>query len=347
MTIISPKPDADCSYVFTNLTGSAVSNLGLSSTQQTFLNNLTSTQTQVAVQGSGSNGATPANTNNTPATQSGTGTVRGPVICNAPPLISGFDHIGRVLMCGFDANAERVQFAAQYFDGHTDTLDDTSLGAMCPGATDEASQNPVLYDCPDQASAQCIQPTMKPMDAIFKTPAQGSYSGLLWMIADALYQGAICVQNNCKALPTNTVRILNGSGYPLYRLLNMAAVYPGLASDLLNAYTSAIATQYVMDTLDKLMKIGAQPAIDLRTNPGLKPEAIAMVREQLMRLVRNADSTKNLVLERLAEKRKLVEIILQVNKTMQAEVIGQGLSGNTDLAVAIKRQSNAKATPGN
>jgi hypothetical protein len=97
-----------------------------------------------------------------------------------------------------------------------------------------------------------------------------------------------------------------------------------------------------MDTLDKLMRIGAQPAIDLRTNPGLKPESISMVREQLMSLTRNADATKNQVLARLDEKRKLVEVILRVNKTMQAEVIGQGLSGNTDLAVALKRQTNAK-----
>jgi hypothetical protein len=67
-----------------------------------------------------------------------------------------------------------------------------------------------------------------------------------------------------------------------------------------------------------------------------------MVREQLMALTRNADATKNQVLARLDEKRKLVEVILRVNKTMQAEVIGQGLSGNTDLAVALKRQTNAK-----
>jgi hypothetical protein len=342
MTIVSPKPDKDCSYVFTNLQASGVSSLGLSSTDQNTLNALTSIQSQSAIQATGSTGATPANANNTAAPVNATGTATGPVLCNAPPLLSGFDHIGRVLMCGYYTNTERVTFANQYFAGQQALLDQTSLGAMCPHLTDEDSQNPVLYDCPDKDSARCIQPAMKRMDTVFGNQAANGYTGLLWMIGDALYQGAICVESNCGALPANTVRILNGSGYPLYRLLNMAAVYPGLASDLLNAYTSAIATQYVMDTLDKLMRVGAQPAIDLRTNPGLKPESISMVREQLMTLVRNADATKNLVLERLAEKRKLVEVILQVNKTMQAEVIGQGLSGNTDLAVALKRQTNAK-----
>jgi hypothetical protein len=344
LTIISPTPDSDCKAIFANLTGSSSSNdTGLSSAEQSVLNNLTSTQTQVGVQGSNGQGATVNNTTDTPAQTQASGAAKGGVICNAPPLISGFEHIGRVLMCGYYTNSERAIFANQYFAGHVDLLDETSLGAMCPHTQNEDAQDPVLYDCKDKDSAQCINPSMKRMSTVFGSQQSNGYTGLLWMIGDALYQGAICVQNNCDlSQKTNTIAILNGSGYPLYRLLNMAAVYPGLASDLLNAYTSAIATQYVMDTLDKLMKIGAQPAIDLRTNPGLKPESISMVREQLMELTRNADSTKNLVLERLAEKRKLVEVILQVNKTMQAEVIGQGLSGNTDLAVALKRQTNAK-----
>jgi len=343
LTIISPKPGTDCKGVFANLTGSdTTSDPDLTAAEQNVLNNLTSTQTQIAVQGTNGKGATTANTNDTPAQTQASGAAQGAVICNAPPLISGFEHIGKVLMCGYYSNSERAIFANQYFDGVQSKLDNTSLGSMCPHLTDEASQDPVLYDCSDKDSAMCLQPSMRRMSTIFGGQTANSYTGLLWMISDALYQGAICVQKNCGTLPAKTISILNGSGYPLYRLLNMAAVYPGLASDLLNAYASAIATQYVMDTLDKLMRIGAQPAIDLRTNPGLKPESISMVREQLMALTRNADATKNQVLARLDEKRKLVEVILRVNKTMQAEVIGQGLSGNTDLAVALKRQTNAK-----
>ena len=111
-----------------------------------------------------------------------------------------------------------------------------------------------------------------------------------------------------------------------------------MAGELLEAYTSAIAAQYVMDTLDKVAAIGAQPAIDLRASKGLKPESISVVREHIMSMVRAGNESKLQVLERLAEKRKMVEVIMQVNKTLQAEVIGQGLAGNANLAINIKRQ---------
>ena len=163
------------------------------------------------------------------------------------------------------------------------------------------------------------------------------------MVGDALYDGVKRVRDNHPdGLADKTKKILNGSGWPLYRLINVAAVYPAMAGELLEAYTSAIAAQYVMDTLDKVSAIGAQPAIDLRSSKGLKPESISVVREHIMNMVRVGNEAKLQVLERLAEKRKMVEVIMQVNKTLQAEVIGQGLAGNANLAINIKRQQTTK-----
>jgi len=158
------------------------------------------------------------------------------------------------------------------------------------------------------------------------------------MVGDALQSGILAVRAN-EPLPDSTKAILNGSGWPLYRLLNMAAVYPALAGELVNAYTSAIAAQYAMDSLDKVARIGSQPGISMKTINGLRPQDITSVREHIMELIRQGNHTKTEVLSRLGEKRQLVEIIMQVNKTLQAEVIGQGLSGNTNLAVSIKRQT--------
>jgi hypothetical protein len=169
------------------------------------------------------------------------------------------------------------------------------------------------------------------------------HTGLGFMVADALYRGVGRVKTG-QALEPATVKVLNGSGWPLYRLLNMAAVYPGLADELLNAYASAIASQYAMDTLDKVARIGAQPAIDLRPALGTRPESIAEIREEINQMMRMGNDNRSQALARLAEKRQLVETIMQVNKALQAEVIGQGLSGNTQLAVSIKRQA-AAATP--
>jgi hypothetical protein len=346
MTIVSPKPANDCSFIFANLHGSSsLNDTGISASDQVTIDHLLSTQSALVVTSSTGGEPTVNDQKVTPANGDATGAAVGQVVCNAPPILTGFDSVGRVLMCGFNVSGEKIAFAAQYYNGSLPQLNNTSLGALCPTMTTDDAQNPMIYDCPDAASTGCIQPMVKRFDTLFPSRDSGTYTGLAWMIADALYKGAQVIENNSGPLPAATIRILTGSGYPLYRLLNMAAVYPGMAADLLNAYTSAIATQYVLDTLDKLTRIGAQPAINIANNPGLKPESISVVREQLMTLVRMGDATKTLPLERLAEKNKLIDVILNVNKTLQAEVIGQGLTGNNDLAVALKRQESSQATP--
>lgn len=351
MTVISPEPDKDCKPAFSDLVGSAtaLTNGGttgqeLTVSEKAVLQNLIASQETKAIEAPSATASPSTNDDKSkaPTTAAG-GTAKGLNICNAPPVITGIDAVGRSLMCGFNGNTERENFANRYYKGDVSKVNSTSLGVMCPHLENKDSFDPLVYSCRD-SSADCLKPKMVRLSSVMPSGAVSGYTGLAWMVGDALFDGAAQVRANLP-LAGKTKKILNGSGWPLYRLINMAAVYPAMAGELLEAYSSAIAAQYAMDTLDKVMRIGAQPSIDVRSSKGLRPESISLVREHIMSMQRMGDETKMDALKRLAEKRKMIEVIMQVNKTLQAEVIGQGLSGNSNLAVSIKRQFPNPTTP--
>lgn len=342
MTLIPLTPAEDCRTAFSGLYGSAENaqeDAQLPPAVQATLSDFLSPASPQRVTSGDSSAAPTANDiKTTAATSTSGGATKGPTICNAPPLLSGVEAVGLTLMCGFNVDGEMQTFANNYFGGDLSKLQKTSLGAMCGTGQNHDIKNPLVYTCRKTDSADCYEPKMARLDSIMPPGSVNGYTGLAWMIGDALFNGAMRIRtNDDRGLRADTLAVLNGSGWPLYRLLNMAAVYPGMAEELLNAYTAAIAAQYAMDTLDKVARIGAQPGIDFRSSAGLKPETLSVVREQIMELTRQGNSSKTQVMARLAEKRQMVEVILQVNKTLQAEVIGQGLSGNTNLAVSIKR----------
>lgn len=348
MTVINPIPASDCSITFADLYASAKSTADLTSTTPEEKAALAGLISNGSVEQVSSTNATaevkPSDKNVVGATPGASGSAKGQTVCYAPPILSGMmQTVGLAIMCGYDREAESANYAANYFkdSGGLPALKKTSLGAMCLTLENKDSRYPLIYTCDKQNSAECTKPQMVRLNQKLTTPPKNGYTGLAWMIGDSLQRGVRNVRDN-KKLDSDTIAILNGSGWPLYRLINMAAVYPALAGELLDAYTAAIAAQYTMDTLDKVARIGSQPAINLRSISGLRPQDVSAVREQIMNLVRMGNDSKTEVLNRLAEKRQMVEVIMQVNKTLQAEVIGQGLGGNTSLAVSIKRQAAAK-----
>ena len=353
MTVVYPESGADCTQAFAGLSATPANTVAdtknLSSEKATAANNLLANGSKdKVVPTTTDKRATTGDAVTNKSTAPAGGATGGPTVCHAPPLISGVQEVGRVLLCGTNPSVEGSHFAGKFMIADSwdavaayNALKQTSLGAMCLVERNEESTNPQVYTCRANETGECRAPKMVSMKEMLKATPEGAYTGLAWMVGDALYSGFQAVRDN-EPLPDNTKRILNGSGWPLYRLLNMAAVYPAMAGELVNAYSSAIAAQYAMDSLDKLVRIGAQPGISMKSINGLRPEDVTSIREHIMEQIRQGNQTKTMVLDRLAEKRQLVEVIMQVNKTLQAEVIGQGLGGNTSLAVSIKRQTTAK-----
>jgi hypothetical protein len=357
MTLIPSEPSQDCQAAFSGFYGSAKTvseGAGLEPDEKARLQSITPENTEKAVKSKSSTAAAPTagDAVTTEAKTAAPDSKKGPVICTAPPLLSNLETIGKSVMCGFNPKPEAERFATTYFNKDAKIANEmllrTSMGAMCKSMLTTDGSNPLVYHCNKDSkdSADCTKPKMVRLDEVLPTATNKGYTGLVWMIGDALFDGAIRIQNNdSRGLSDATVGVLNGSGWPLYRLINMAAVYPHLASELLSAYTSAIAAQYAMDALDKLLRVGQNTSIELKATPGLRPDSITVVRGHIMDLTREGNSTKTDILARIAEKRQLVDIIMQVNKALQAEVIGQGLTGNSNMAVSLKQQVTAAAKP--
>lgn len=356
MTVIHPVPNVDCKQAFKDLVGSNIP-AGAPSIEEQIIATSSGREVKNAGKPVKPSDATPGTATTAPPG----GATTGSTICQAPPLVKGVDELSTMLLCGPDPWANLRAFANLYFDGKIEAVKRTSLGSVCQGALEKAATTgtppsvladsvvPYLYTCRSD-SAECREPKMVKASDLISTTQAGGFDGLVWMIGDALYDGAKRIRDG-NALNAPTIAVLNGSDYPLYRLLNMAAIYKGLADDLLGAYGATIATQYAMDTMERVVRIGSQPAIDLKLQGGVAHNTIAITREQIMEIVRTGQAVKSQILARLAEKRNLVDVILQVNRTLQAEVVSKGLTGNADLAISLKRQAAptvvdpAKPTP--
>jgi hypothetical protein len=342
MAIVPLSPQPDCTSTLANVS----------------VPTATSTGTSAVDKASAATDAGTVNGTNASAGQSAAanapsgGDSKGGVVCYAPPIIDGLTVVARTLMCGAKPDVEAQAFANAYYPtGGLAAVKASSVGSMCAPTQNAEAQDPMVYDCQASTPSEskvgvCLNPSTVHLSSVQSTASgYNGFTGLAWMIEAALLDGTKAVMSN-KTLPPETVAILNGSQWPLYRLINMAAVYPGMATDLISAYSSAIAAQYVMDTLDQVMRIGAgTPSINLQATGTLNVSTVSSIREQIMDMVRDGDAVRTTVLARLAEKQKLVDTVVQVNKALQAEVIGQGLAGNTSLALSIKKQASSPNYP--
>lgn len=284
-----------------------------------------------------------------------TGATKGKMVCHAPPILKGIalEELANKLVCGFDPDSDAAFFSAKFPGINLNNEKSGSIGMLCRKSVVnkiyattgfQSADNPSLYRC-DSTTAGCTQPKMQRLsDAITLASGNAStYTGLAWMVMDALYSGVFAVMNNTP-LPNETISMLNGSGYPLYRLINLAAVYPGTADELLQAYGAIISVHYAMDTLTKLAMPGGNAQISLiPAKGGIDRKELNELHSKIMRMVHESGQVTDQTLRRLDEKRALVRTIVDINKALQAEVISQGLGGNADLAVSIKKQLAAPA----
>lgn len=355
MNIIIPS-NTDCKSAFSYLYGSPSADGTPSATDKAVLdtahpaageivnkNDTTKTDTTQAVQKA--------------AEATSTGAKTGSQLCYVPPMIAGLEQIGSSLVCGFQPLQDAKRFAAKFHQASGKTeeamlagLATTSLGELCNvavlntaaganvGANVKDFSNPLILSCRKNQDAECMKPRQVRVNELVGETGADEYTGLAWMVLDALYSGVNAVVKGTDVLPNETIRILNGSGYPLYRLINLAAVYPGMADEMLQAYGGVIAVHYVQDTLEKVARIGAQPSIHVKGGAGLSPGEVAALRDEINKMYIKMEPIKSQTMRRMSEKRALVDSIVQVNRALQSEVISRGLGDNNNMAISLKKQ---------
>lgn len=351
-SIAAGYSSAVASYMTSN--AASVSSLfgsGTSSTASLF----TSTSTPNAITATGSSSTAPTFSMATPqtASPSSTGATQGMLNCYAPPMLTGVQELAQALVCGF-TGTDAATFNSKW-GAIAGNANDNMLTTMCSNGSASgtlsgvplAAADPEIYHCDATTTSRCMQPQMIDLATdLGNNSSSSQYSGLGWMVLDALYAGVNAAMTNTP-WPANTIAVVNGSGYPLYRLINMAAVYPGTATELLNAYAATIAIQYSATVLQKMMLPGAMPTTDPSSSKGgMSRTEVAQLRGQIEEMTHILGTQANDSLKSLSEKKLLIDQIVQVNRDLQAEVLSQGLGGNARLALSIKQQIAAQpATP--
>lgn len=301
----------------------------------------------------------------TTATTDVSGSSKGSQLCMAPPLLTDLRQAGLFLLCGPNFTEDYSDFVPRY---GIQAANSDSLGAMCGTSLSAENDktaaqraayhalktsNQKIYRCRSRSSANCMVPEETTISAYLADLrdakyTQQKYTGVGLMVVSALYEGVKAIRERKSALPPQTVAIITGAGYPLYRVMNIAAVYPALADDLLMAYGSAIAAHYVMDTITRMTSPGGgHQEISLngfraaQVTPGMITDLQASIRD--LNLKNEAFLTQ--LFERQQQKDELVNRLVKINKAMQSEVINFGLVGNASLVKALKNQVNFVGPP--
>lgn len=342
---ITQASATDCTAVMANIKGTPQNYRTADAATNKVMGGDTTVRKEVTAS-SASAGASVTDANQTQANTDPTDAKKGGQLCFVPPHIIGFDEIGHSLVCGLEPYRDAQHFAAKFHNqggAALDRLANSSLGELCKvnqlradtaaGANVKAIADMELLSCKEP----CMAPTTKKLSTLVGDNLTGEYTGMAWMILDALYSGVNVIANGTETMPQQTIKVLSSSGYPLYRLLNMAAVYPGMADEMLQAYGASIALQYVTDTIERVARVGAQPS-NYVVPSTVSPGEVARLREQMSNMLPEFKGKTSQVLRRMAEKRALVESIIQVNRALQAEVISRGLGDNNNMALSLRRQ---------
>lgn len=304
-------------------------------------------------------------TKTTPAPAAASDASKTKPVCYAPPLLSpasnretgkwGLAEVGKRLVCGFDTTADFNRFSTKFavliggdVEAFKREFQKSQLAIMCGvkqaaslaggggGGASGGDENPLIYKC----RKGCLQPEMYRLKTALGADSVADYGGVGWMVMDALYSGVLKVQAGDQGpLEDRTLAVLMASEFPLFRLMNMSAVYGDTATSLLSAYGARIATSHVESTLNRLLRPGALPTVKLENGNAVHRMELQLLRQQIDAMADGLGTATDQVKNRMAEKKALVDQIIQVNKALQADIMMTGLASNNQLAVSLKKQA--------
>lgn len=312
----------------------------------------------------------------------------GPSNCVFPPLINSPEEAARMLVCGHNPPSDARIFAqryAQLFKTDVDVMvrklaGASGLGAFCklksltaevgtgagPGYSTKIT-DPIVYkcegfDCPTPQAVRLSTLMTSPSTDPNVAPHLSTYTGVGWMVLDALFHGVHAVKTDGAnypspssnmtsdvgfqkvKMPIETLRIISASDYPLYRLINLTAVYPSIASEILFAYGSTIAILQVTSALREAIAVGNQARISVKDGGAVTPSQLMELREQVEGFTKTLRPLDSEALAALSRKRALVDFIQQTNRAIQAEAMQYGLAGNATMGVSLRKSASSLPT---
>lgn len=245
--------------------------------------------------------------------------------CQMPPLITDINLVIDLLMCGTTGTSSSYPIVASY--------------CYKRGGPSNANwaENQMLYDC----SADGDNPPVDPYKQCLRMSAvalgggaqPGGLSfmdstGFMHRTVHAMMEGVKAVENNT-ALPQPTIQLINSVPFPLYRLLNVAAVYPDAATDLIEANAEVISHLLATAMLQALI-VQSPPKPSQTSVPA---SAVKELREILHQLSKETKLGPTYMNNALTLQEGLLQRIKDIDRSIQTQVMSQGLLANHSFAI--------------
>lgn len=245
-----------------------------------------------------------------------------------PPTITLVDDVVGLFLCGSVKDGKPNGSTASSIDSYCSTYFKTGM--------DDKIRDTEIYQCADPENCNQVVPGTA---AILR-----SGEGFLVQVHNTLMYGVNAVRSNKpfvggpnsaedNARGEALLKLMQRAPYPLYQVINAAAVYPAAAGDLINSMSVLIAEQLTVGYLDEALRMPGRQAGDKVTC--LSPQQADKILEMVGKMraanrQRLAQMGQNLTIQEA-----MSEQIRQLNIAIQRQVMNSDMLSQNKFAQAM------------
>lgn len=200
----------------------------------------------------------------------------------------------------------------------------------------------MLYCADANGPGDCldVQSELSSVWAAANSSSPISQVGFLAVVYATLEQGVAAVTNN-QPIPNDVLALVNSTPFPLYQMMNIAAVYPDVAAQLMDNGSIIVAGMMARAMFTSILQEEGTVQGQATDNGSAGVPSSAKVVHQMQKLLDSLDQANQAALNKI-QKNMVVEQMLysniqQINRQIQTQVMSQGLAGNQAFAVGVFR----------
>ena len=149
-------------------------------------------------------------------------------------------------------------------------------------------------------------------------------NGLLYDVGTDLGAAITAVQNN-KAIPPQALALMQLTPLPVYQMVNIAAVYPGVASRLVSSYTQLIALQIAQSVTERGLSDMSSTVIGAPGSPG--PGAFQAIQNTMRKLQHQIHADTRVMDREVYMEEGMFTNIQQIQRVIADQATQNGLAG--------------------
>jgi hypothetical protein len=149
-------------------------------------------------------------------------------------------------------------------------------------------------------------------------------NGLLANVAILLNSAVYSVSTD-QPIPTKAIELMQVVPLPIYQMVNVAAVYPAAAAQLIHNYSTFIAILIAQSILRQWMEV---PSTVVSDSPDDNINAVQTMQAVAAQIGALADSAKGTIGVALGTQDKILASLQTINNVIYQQMSGSGLQGN-------------------